>query len=153
MGIYLYTSDGSIASGLIVANSDFSKLEKKLYSGAKKTELSKPLPADYNYSFVYGEVVKLIKDNYVEEVEQQKFFDSALNGMLTSLDPHSSYFPKDEYNQLLADTEGEFSGIGIEVMMENQMVKVVTPIDDTPAFNAGIKSGDYIAYINDKPVV
>ncbi|MDR3289697.1 MAG: S41 family peptidase [Rickettsiales bacterium] len=113
--------------------------------------LSQPIKQDY--AFVYGEIAKLVKGNYVEEIEEQKFFDASLNGMLSSLDPHSAYFTKDEYEQLKSDTDGEFSGLGIEVMMDNQMVKVVSPIDDTPAFKAGVKAGDYISEINDKSVV
>ncbi|GMO61815.1 MAG: S41 family peptidase [Rickettsiales bacterium] len=108
---------------------------------------------DSKYAFIYNEVAKLVKSSYVEDIEEDKFFDASLNGMLTSLDPHSAYYNKEEYQQLIADTDGEFSGLGIEVTMENQMVKVVTPIDDTPAFKAGVKAGDYISEIDNKSVV
>ncbi|MDR2526289.1 MAG: PDZ domain-containing protein, partial [Rickettsiales bacterium] len=106
-----------------------------------------------NYAFVYGEIAKLVRAMYVENIDEDKFFDASLNGMLSSLDPHSAYFNKDEYDQLKSDTDGEFSGLGIEVVMDSQMVKVVTPVDDTPAYKAGIKAGDYISYIDDKSVV
>jgi carboxyl-terminal processing protease len=108
---------------------------------------------DTKYAFIYNEVAKLVKSSYVEDIDEDKFFDASLNGMLTSLDPHSAYYNKEEYQQLIADTDGEFSGLGIEVTMDNQMVKVVTPIDDTPAFKAGIKAGDYISEIDSKSVV
>lgn len=106
-----------------------------------------------DYGIVYNDIVKMIKTNYVENVDENKFFESSLNGMLTSLDPHSAYFSKEDYEQLRNDTKGEFSGLGIEVTMENSLVKVITPIDEGPAFKAGIKSGDYISNIDDKPVV
>ena len=108
----------------------------------------------YNdYAAVYGDISKLIKNIYVEDVDDKKFFEASLNGMLSSLDPHSAYFSKEEYDQLINDTKGEFSGLGIEVTMDNMMVKVITPIDDSPAYKAGIKSGDYISSINKKSVI
>jgi len=106
-----------------------------------------------NYGNLYNDVIKLVKNAYVENVNDDKFFESSLSGMLSSLDPHSAYFTKSEYQQLLTDTNGEFSGLGIEVIMDNSLIKVVSPIDDTPAYKAGIKAGDYISYINDKSVI
>lgn len=106
-----------------------------------------------DYGTLYNDVVKMIQTAYVEDVDENKFFEASLNGMLTSLDPHSAYFSAEEYEQLVNDTQGEFSGLGIEVTVENSFVKVITPIDDGPAYKAGIKAGDYISEINDKAVI
>lgn len=105
------------------------------------------------YSNLYNDVVNMINMHYVEDINEEEFLDASLNGMLSSLDPHSAYFSKKDYEQLLSDTQGEFSGLGIEVTMDNSMVKVITPIDDSPAYKAGIKAGDYISNIDDKSVV
>lgn len=93
------------------------------------------------------------KLNYVEEVSDKKLIESAINGMLTSLDPHSSYLDADSFNYMSEQTKGKFGGLGIEVTMDNGLVKVVSPIDDTPAAKAGIKAGDYITNINGETVV
>ncbi len=100
----------------------------------------------------FSEVFGRIKNDYVESVDDRALLESAIRGMLSGLDPHSSYLNKDEYRDLQAGTTGEFGGLGIEVGMDNGFVKVISPIDDTPAARAGIKSGDLISRIDDRPV-
>ena len=98
---------------------------------------------------VFGEVLEKINKNYVDEVDQSKGMDSAINGLLQSLDPYSAYMSPEIFNEMQTETSGEFGGLGIEVSMESGVVKVISPIDDTPASKAGIKAGDYIVKIDD----
>ena len=97
---------------------------------------------------LFGEVLEKIKKEYVEEIDQSEMIDSAINGALQSLDPYSAYMNPEIFNSVAVDTKGEFGGLGIEVGMEAGVVKVISPIDDTPAANAGVKSGDYIVKID-----
>ncbi len=101
---------------------------------------------------LFGEVLEKINKEYVEEVNQSESMDSAINGLLQSLDPYSSYMSPEIFNEMQTETSGEFGGLGIEVSMESGVVKVISPIDDTPAFKAGIKAGDYIVKIEDTQV-
>lgn len=107
----------------------------------------------YELLNLFGEVMERAKLNYVEEVSDKKLIEAAINGMLTSLDPHSSYLDAESFNYMNEQTKGKFGGLGIEVTMDNGLVKVVSPIDDTPAAKAGIKAGDYITHINGETVV
>ena len=97
---------------------------------------------------LFGEVLKKINEDYVDEVDQSKSMDSAINGLLQSLDPYSAYMSPEIFKEMQTETSGEFGGLGIEVGMEAGVVKVISPIDDTPASRAGIKAGDYIVKIN-----
>jgi len=101
---------------------------------------------------LFGEVLEKINKEYVDEIDQSKSMDSAINGLLQSLDPYSSYMSPEIFNEMQTETSGEFGGLGIEVGMEAGVVKVISPIDDTPASKAGIKAGDYIVKINDTQV-
>ena len=101
---------------------------------------------------LFSEVLETIKKEYVDEVEQAEVMDSAINGVLQSLDPYSAYISPRSFKGMQTDTKGEFGGLGIEIGMESGVVKVISPIDDTPASKAGIKSGDYIVEINDVQV-
>jgi carboxyl-terminal processing protease len=101
---------------------------------------------------LFSEVLETIKKEYVNEVDQAEVMDSAINGILQSLDPYSSYMSPKSFQGMQTDTKGEFGGLGIEIGMESGVVKVIAPIDDTPASNAGIKSGDYIVKINNEQV-
>ena len=107
----------------------------------------------YKYLNLFGEAFEKIKNNYVEEVPVKKLIESAIEGMLSSLDPHSTFLNDEELNELKVQTKGEFGGLGIEVTLENGFVKVISPIDDTPASKAGIKSGDLITHLDDEPVL
>ncbi len=101
---------------------------------------------------LFGEVLEKIQNNYVDEVDQSEIMDSAINGVLQSLDPYSAYMSPKIFEEMQTETSGEFGGLGIEVSMEAGVVKVITPIDDTPAAKAGIKAGDYIVRINGEQV-
>ncbi len=120
------------------------------FSAVADKEAVGPLPIDDLRAFT--EVFGKIKSDYVEPVEDKKLITEAINGMLSGLDPHSAYLDADAFKDLRVGTQGEFGGLGIEVSMEDGFVKVVSPIEDTPAFLAGIKSGDLIVKLDETPV-
>ncbi len=101
---------------------------------------------------LFGEVLEKINKEYVDDINQSESMDSAINGLLQSLDPYSAYMSPKIFNEMQTETSGEFGGLGIEVSMESGVVKVISPIDDTPASRAGIKAGDYIVKINNTQV-
>ena len=101
---------------------------------------------------LFGEVLENIKKDYVDDVDQSKMMDSAINGVLQSLDPYSAYMSPELFKEMQTDTRGEFGGLGIEIGMESGVVKVISPIDDTPADKAGIKAGDFIIKIGNEQV-
>ncbi len=107
----------------------------------------------YRQLNLFGDVFERVRAQYVEPVEDKELIEKAINGMLTSLDPHSAYLNEESFGEMQVKTKGEFGGLGIEVTMENGLVKVVSPIDDTPAFRAGIQAGDYITKIDNEPVM
>ena len=107
----------------------------------------------YQQLNLFGDVFEKIRSDYVEPVSDEKLIESAINGMLTSLDPHSSYLNPKEWDDMQVQTKGEFGGLGIEVTMENGVIKVVSPIDGTPAAKAGIQPGDLIVQIDNKPIM
>tara|TARA_B100001121_G_scaffold298368_1_gene305848 strand:- start:1465 stop:2604 length:1140 start_codon:yes stop_codon:yes gene_type:complete len=101
---------------------------------------------------LFGEVLEKINKEYVDDIDQSESMDSAINGLLQSLDPYSAYMSPEIFNEMQTETSGEFGGLGIEVSMEAGVVKVISPIDDTPASRSGIKAGDYIVKINNTQV-
>ena len=101
---------------------------------------------------MFSEVLDKIQSEYVDEIDQAEAMDSAINGVLQSLDPYSAYMSPELFKDMQTDTKGEFGGLGIEVGMELGVIKVIAPIDDTPASKAGIKAGDYIVEINKEQV-
>ena len=117
---------------------------------ANKEAATSPLPVEELRAFT--EVFARIKSDYVEPVEDKKLINEAINGMVSGLDPHSSYLDSEGFKDLQIGTQGEFGGLGIEVGMEDGFVKVVSPIEDTPAFQAGIKTGDLIVKLDETPV-
>lgn len=121
---------------------------------AKKESAVQEDPADtYEMLNLFGEVMERAKVSYVEDVSDKKLIESAINGMLVSLDPHSSYLDDQSFKYMNEQTKGKFGGLGIEVTMESGVVKIVSPIDDTPASAAGLKPGDYITNIDGEQVV
>ena len=116
------------------------------------TAYSQNMDTLYKKIDLFSEVLKTIKDEYVDEIDQAEVMDSAINGVLQSLDPYSSYMNPKIFEEMQTETSGEFGGLGIEVSMEAGVVKVITPIDDTPASRIGVKAGDYIVKINNEQV-
>lgn len=116
----------------------------------KKTEQSGSI---YKYLNIFSETLKRARTDYVDEVSEDKLIEYAINGMLSSLDPHSSYLDADTFKDMREQTKGEFGGLGIEVTMDNGFIKVISPIDDTPAAKAGLQSGDYITHIDGTTVL
>ena len=120
------------------------------------TQLAGPLIAQetdksasvYEQLDLFGDIFERIRAQYVEQPDSQKLIEAAINGMLTSLDPHSSYLPPDQFSDMQVQTHGEFGGLGIEVTEENGFIKVVSPMDGTPAAEAGIQSGDFITKVD-----
>ncbi|MFN3936439.1 MAG: S41 family peptidase [Gemmobacter sp.] len=107
----------------------------------------------YQQLDLFGDIFERIRSQYVEEVEPAKLIEAAINGMLTSLDPHSAYLPPKDFGKMQEQTRGEFGGLGIEVTQEDGYVKVVSPIDDTPADAAGIMAGDFITHVDGESVL
>lgn len=136
--------------GLIAIGAVLGLMLSLNYSALAEKSPNAQLPLDDLRAF--AEVFGKIKDDYVDTVEDKKLISEAINGMLTGLDPHSSYLDADAFKDLQAGTQGEFGGLGIEVGMEDGFVKVVSPIEDTPAYHAGIKSGDLIIKLDDTQV-
>jgi carboxyl-terminal processing protease len=110
------------------------------------------LSVPFNQLRTFSEVFGRIQKDYVEPVSDQKILEDAIRGMLAGLDPHSTYLDQEQYNDLRVGTTGQFGGLGIEVGMENGFIKVISPIDDTPAQRAGVEAGDLIIRLDDKPV-
>ena len=106
----------------------------------------------YKQLNLFGDVFQRVQEQYVEKVTDKKLIEAAISGMLQSLDPHSSYLSPESYKDMQVKTKGKFGGLGIEITMEDGVVKVVSPIDDTPAANAGMKSGDLIIGINGESI-
>src|SRR6202140_2679487 len=106
----------------------------------------------YRQLDLFGEVFERVRADYVEEVTDEQLVEAAINGMLSALDPHSSYMNAKNFRDMQVQVRGEFGGLGIEVTMENGLIKVVSPIDDTPAAKAGLKPNDLITHLDGEPI-
>lgn len=133
---------GSVAGALVATQ----------LAGPLLAEEKKPEPSVYEQLDLFGDIFSRIRAQYVEEVDSQKLIEAAINGMLTSLDPHSSYMPPEDFSDMQVQTRGEFGGLGIEVTQEDGFVKVVAPMEGTPADKAGIQAGDFITHVNGESV-
>lgn len=122
-------------------------------TAGSKPETENSTEDTYKNLNLFGDVFERVRHQYVDEISDKDLIEKALNGMLSALDPHSSYLNEDQFADMQVQTKGEFGGLGIEVTMENGFVKVVSPIDDTPAFRAGIQAGDFITHIDKEPVL
>ena len=109
---------------------------------------TKRIKSTYENLDLFGDIFERIRSSYVEEIDEEKLIESAISGMLTSLDPHSSYMAPEDFSTMQVQTRGEFGGLGIEVTQEDGFVKVVSPIDDTPADKAGVEAGDFITKVD-----
>jgi len=136
--------------GLICVGIVLGVLVSLNFSAVAQREAPSPLPIEDLR--VFTEVFARIKSDYVETVEDRKLFTEAINGMLSGLDPHSAYLDQEAFKELQVGTQGEFGGLGIEVGMEDGLVRVVSPIDDTPASRAGLRPGDLIVRLDETPV-
>lgn len=134
--------------GLPVSAQDNGRTAGKEESGAVSNASD-----TYQQLNLFGDVFERVRAKYVDEVTDEKLIQYAVNGMLMNLDPHSSYMDEKEFGDMQVQTRGEFGGLGIEVTMENGLVKVVSPIFDTPAYRAGVQSGDYITHLDGEAIV
>ncbi len=144
MNKYWMAAAGGIVAGAIVST------QFALPIAAQETA---PGASTYEQLDLFGNIFERIRSAYVDEVDDQELIRAAINGMLISLDPHSSYLPPQNYEDMKFDTRGEFGGLGIEVTQEEGWVKVVSPMDGTPAMEAGIQSGDFISAVNGEPTL
>ncbi len=124
-----------------------------LVTGVPVAKADENAASTYELLNLFGDVMERIRSDYVEPPEDKELIEAAISGMLASLDPHSSYLNADSYKEMQVQTKGEFGGLGIEVSMENGLVKVVSPIDGTPAYRAGLQPGDYITHLDGEPVL
>ena len=107
----------------------------------------------YRQLGLFGDIFQRVRESYVDEVDDKKLIEAAINGMLTSLDPHSSYLNSDNFSDMQVQTKGKLGGLGIEITMENGLVKIVSPIDETPAARAGLQPEDLIIAVDKQPIM
>ena len=144
MNKYWMAAVGGIAAGLITST------QFVLPSVAQEADQTR---STYEQLDLFGDIFERIRSAYVDDVDDQELIRAAINGMLISLDPHSSYLPPQNYEEMQFDTRGEFGGLGIEVTQEEGWVKIVSPMDGTPADEAGLQSGDFISAVNGEPTL
>lgn len=137
--LFIYALSGCLLSSAVFADTTKDKKEEQVNT--------------YEMLNIFGEVMERTKASYVEDISDKKLIEASINGMLTSLDPHSSYLNEQDFKYMNEQTSGKFGGLGIEITMDNGVVKIISPIDDTPAAKAGLKAGDYITDIEDETVI
>lgn len=151
LGVFLISySSVSLAQGASEASTFEEKVLEEQAEAAAAKDAKERLPLDQLRNF--SDIFARIKSDYVEDVSDKELLENAIRGMLSGLDPHSNYLDPEEYKELKIGTTGQFGGLGIQVGIEEGFVKVISPIDDTPAFKAGIKAGDLIIRLDNKPV-
>ncbi|MFT4716027.1 MAG: carboxyl-terminal processing protease [Paracoccaceae bacterium] len=141
---YMMAAIGGTIAGLVITSQVAGPLIAQESSRKKST---------YEQLDLFGDIFERIRSQYVEEVDEAALIESAINGMLTSLDPHSSYLPPKDFDNMQVQTRGEFGGLGIEVTQEEGYIKVVSPIDGTPADEAGMQSGDFITHVDGEAIL
>ena len=141
---FMMAAIGGAVAGVVVSTQFAGPLVAQEVTSDRET---------YEQLDLFGDIFERIRSAYVEEVDEKDLIENAINGMLSSLDPHSSYLPPDSFEDMRVQTRGEFGGLGIEVTQENGFVKVVAPIDDTPAARAGVESGDFITHVDGEPIL
>jgi len=144
MNKYWMAAVGGITAGLITG----TQFALPSFAQEAEKEIS-----TYEQLDLFGDIFERIRSAYVDEVDDQELIRAAINGMLISLDPHSSYLPPQNYEEMQFDTRGEFGGLGIEVTQEEGWVKVVSPMDGTPADEAGLQAGDFISAVDGEPTL
>ena len=144
MNKFVMAACGGILAGVLVTTQ---------YAGPIVAQETQNGRNTYEQLDLFGDIFERIRSSYVEEVDEAELIENAINGMLSSLDPHSSYLPPADFTDMREQTRGEFGGLGIEVTQENGFVKVVSPIDDTPADRAGVEAGDFITHVDGEPVL
>ncbi|MEQ8366890.1 MAG: S41 family peptidase [Roseicyclus sp.] len=139
MNKLIYAAIGGIAGGVLLSTQ---------VAGPLIAQEDRSNTSVYEQLDLFGDIFERIRANYVEEVDEAALIEAAINGMLTSLDPHSSYLPPRDFDSMQVQTRGEFGGLGIEVTQEDGFVRVITPMDDTPAMEAGVEAGDFITHVD-----
>lgn len=144
----------TLAAGYVIGYATpFAHAQEERTVGNAPAALTEDENDTYRQLGLFGDVFERVRSQYVDEVTDKDLVEHALNGMLTSLDPHSSYLNEKDFSDMQVQTRGEFGGLGIEVTMESGFVKVVSPIDDTPAYKAGVKAGDFITALDGESVM
>lgn len=139
---------------MMISLPNCSFAQEQAAAAASQTEpLSEADKETYKQLAIFGEAFERVREKYVEPISDEKLIEYAIKGMLSNLDPHSDYMTAKDFDDMKVQTKGEFGGLGIEVTMEDGIVKVVSPIDDTPAFKAGLKAGDLITHLDGKPII
>lgn len=142
----------SFSNSVLAEDSKVDSASEK--SAAPKNLTQEQLNAEtYKQLSLFGSVFETVREKYVDTISDEKLIEYAIKGMLTNLDPHSDYMTAKDFDDMKVQTKGEFGGLGIEVTMQDGLVKVVSPIDDTPAFKAGIQPGDLISHLDKKPII